>query len=583
MITGLALALCLPCAADAKKPSDRIFAVVVGNNRSTDSKLPRLRYADDDAAKFYELMTELGGESTLLTVMDPTSQARHGRLRALSRAPTRKELAAALRRTFARIRAANAAGHRTVFYFIFSGHGSVSKAGQGQLHLLDGMMSRGALLREVIAASPARVNHLVIDACHAYFAVHAKGWKDDKAKVGQLRGLLSNFLRNESIGRYPNTGVLLATASSTETHEWSRIEAGLFSHQVRSALAGAADVSHDGAVSYPEVAAYISAANSKVKNRRAALSVFARPPAQNLAEPVVRLRSSRPLHRLRLARAMSGHFYLEDRRGARYADFNKSPEAELSLVLVSAGQGYFLRAGQGERRIDLGAKPGEITVASLDARAIVARGSIAESLERGLYQVPYGPSFYSGYLSAWQRQLEEPLPEAPGEEGVVRASSEAAPSSQRWQLGLAYLLSSPALSRDALLHGVELSAGYAPAPWLTLGLGLQYGTAADGDQWRQHRVAATAWAAAGLQTWPWLRLDARLDLGYLALLERVGGEDRGDPAAFHLALRAGPRLRLHRRLHLSVSGGLVLDVFRQDDAATARAAPALWAGLTATF
>ncbi len=411
--------------------------------------------------------------------------------------------------------------------------------------------------------------------------MHAKGWRDDKARAGKLKGLLSRFLRNESIGRYPNTGVLLATASSTETHEWSRIEAGLFSHQVRSALAGAADVSRDGAVSYPEVAAYISAANSKVKNRRAALSVFARPPAQNLAEPVVRLRSTRPMHRLRLARALSGHFYLEDRRGARYADFNKSAEVELSLVLVGAGQGYYLRHGQGERRIELGGKPGEITVASLASRTIQARGSIAESLERGLYQVPYGPSFYSGYLSAWQRQLEEPLPEAPGE-GVVRAAAPAH-GEQRWRLGLAYLLTAPALSRDGLLHGVELSAGYAPASWLALGLGLQYGTAADGDLWRQHRVAATAWAAAGLQTWPWLRLDARLDLGYLALLERVGGEDRGDPAAFHLSLRAGPLLRLHPRLHLSVSGGLVLDVFDQDGAAAARAAPAMWAGLTATF
>lgn len=89
--------------------------------------------------------------------------------------------------------------------------------------------------------------------------------------------------------------------------------------------------------------------------------------------------------------------------------------------------------------------------------------------------------------------------------------------------------------------------------------------------------------AAQILGWSWLRLCAHLDLGYLALLESVRGEDRGDPAAFTLALRAGPELRLHRRLYLLVEGGLVLDVFRQDDAATARVAPALWAGLGARF
>ncbi len=577
----LALVLCaLPSPALAAK--ERIFAVVVGNNRSTDAKLPRLRYADDDAAKFYELMTELGGTARLLTVLDPASQARFGRLTARTAAPSRAALKAALSSTFTRIRAANAAGFRTIFYFIFSGHGSVSK-GQGQLHFLDGNVSRGELLRMVVKPSPAKVNHLVIDACHAYFAVHAKGgWRDDRAKV-KYAGLLTRFLRNESIGRYPNTGVLLATASSTETHEWSRIEAGLFSHQVRSALAGAADVGHDGAVSYSEVAAYISAANSKVKNRRAALSVFARPPAQNLAEPVVRLSTARPVHRLRMARSLSGHFYLEDRRSARYADFNKSGEKELSLVLVSAGQGYFLRTSRGEKRIELSPKPGTIKVASLDPKTVQARGSIAESLERGLYQVPYGPSFYSGYLSAWQRQLEEPLPALASEPALARQS--AAPGgAHSWRLGLGYLMTTPALSRDGLAHGLELSVGYAPRPWLALGLGLQYaGASDDADTWKQHRIAALAFADAGVTLLPWLGLTARLDLGYLALLENVRGEDRGDPAAFCLTLRAGPEVRLHPRLFLSLKGGMVLDVLHQDGAASARVGPALWAGLGTSF
>ena len=578
-LAALALVLLLPGAAAAE--AEQVFAVVVGNNRSTDAKLPILKYADDDAARFAELFNSLGGQVSLLTVLDPTSQGRHQRLRATSRPPTRAQLLATLGQVFAQIRAAQARGAtRTVFYFFFSGHGSVDQRGQGVLHLLDGTLSRGELFRHVVAASPARVNHLIIDACQAYFMVHAKGRRrGDRARLN--RRLLDRFLRNERLESYPNTGVLLATAASAETHEWSRIQAGLFSHQVRSALLGAADVGHDGVVTYPEVAAYIAAANRGVKNRRAAPVVFARPPAQDLSTPVVRL-GRRPLHRLRLARSLAGRFHLEDRRGLRYADFNKSAEAELTLILLRPGGRYFLRDQRGELSVELTDPPRTVHVARLAAATMAARGAIEDALRRGLYSVPFGPSFYAGYLTAWQRQLEQPLPQlaqTPGEaSGAARV---AAPP--RWRLDLAYQLTRPALDRPGLAHGVALAGGYRLLPWLDLGLSLDLALASDGDLWRQQRVAASLWADAGWSPRPWIRLGARLGLGYLALLERVNGADRGDPAAFALQAHAGPELRLHPRLWLSLRGGALLDVYSRDGQDVARVAPLFAAGLSARF
>ena len=53
-----------------------------------------------------------------------------------------------------------------------------------------------------------------------------------------------------------NVGLLLSTSSARESHEWSGFESGVFSHEVRSGLYGAADADGDGRVSYAEIAAF---------------------------------------------------------------------------------------------------------------------------------------------------------------------------------------------------------------------------------------------------------------------------------------------------------------------------------------
>src|SRR5206468_464674 len=115
------------------------------------------------------------------------------------------------------------AGRRVVFYFIFSGHGDVSADGIGYVHLLDGPWTRSDLFEEVLARSPAAVNHVIIDACNAYYLVARRGGQ--AAPAGDNSLLVRDFLNREHLAAFPNTGVLLSTSRAAEVHEWGRIEA----------------------------------------------------------------------------------------------------------------------------------------------------------------------------------------------------------------------------------------------------------------------------------------------------------------------------------------------------------------------
>ncbi|MEL6546991.1 MAG: caspase family protein, partial [Myxococcota bacterium] len=252
-------------------PSPSRYAIVVGNNVPLDSELGTLNYADDDAARLTELLSANGVEVRLLSVFDADTQRLYPELLEQTRAPTKRELTRTLNEIFGQM------GSESEFYFVFAGHGQVRDTGQGEIQFLDGALTRAELYRDVIEPSPAAFNHLIIDACNAYFMVAARG----ATAAGDYRSLVRSFVAQESLDRFPNTGVLVSTVGDAEVHEWSKIQSGVFTHQLRSALSGAADADRDGRVDYNEVEAFLAAANGKVEDPRARVNVFARAPALN--------------------------------------------------------------------------------------------------------------------------------------------------------------------------------------------------------------------------------------------------------------------------------------------------------------
>lgn len=244
-------------------------ALVVGHNAPIDASTEPLRYADDDAVAWQRLLTEAGVEARLLTVLDEETRTLHPDLDA--EPPTLAAVELALRGLFAELATARSRGARTELTLIYSGHGEVA-GGEGVVALQGGRLTR-THLRQLLAESPADHNHVVIDACKSYFMAFAKG------PGGERVALEPGALAAVDLDR-SRTGFLLSTSSDRASHEWERFRAGIFSHQLRSALRGAADADVDGRLTYAEVGAFLSSANAGIDNARYRPDFLVAPPAE---------------------------------------------------------------------------------------------------------------------------------------------------------------------------------------------------------------------------------------------------------------------------------------------------------------
>jgi hypothetical protein len=176
---ALALALVFVCLPAARASADeRYFAMAVGYNgrpSAADPDAPALlRYADDDAISCDELENEAGNDAVLLAAPDADSRRRFPWAVDVARPPTMSEIERAVSDLNKRIDAATSAGHRPVFLFFYSGHGSHPQDTEAALSLLDGELPGSALREQVLDKVHAHVIHLIIDACHAEAVVRPR-------------------------------------------------------------------------------------------------------------------------------------------------------------------------------------------------------------------------------------------------------------------------------------------------------------------------------------------------------------------------------------------------------------------------
>lgn len=395
----LALGLLTARTVWAADPPERVsYALIIANNASLDPKQASLRYADDDGARYYELFAPQSHDTVLLSVLDAETQARHPGLAARTQPPTRAAVKEALARLSKEMTEDRAAGKQPVLYFIFTGHGQRGPAGEGTVSLLDGPFTRTDLYSQVITPSPASFIHLIVDACDSYFFVNARG----TLPVGPAqKAAVTAHLASRELDRFPQVGVVLSTSSAQESHEWSAISAGVFSHQVRSALAGAADVNGDGRVEYSELTAFIAAASQGVEDVRGRLDIFARPPALDRSSPLSDLSRHNGLGYMLVPEGLGGRMWVEDTRGVRVADFNKERERPLVLALPPE-RSYYLRTAGREVRLTVPRAGALVDVGSLtwSTSAVASRGSVEEAFRDKLFSVAFGPRFYSGYVAS---------------------------------------------------------------------------------------------------------------------------------------------------------------------------------------
>jgi hypothetical protein len=404
---GLARADGAPPSTGAARPPLRRFALVIGNNAPPHAGLSPLRYADDDAVRWAVMLDALGGDVEVLTELDAESQRLYGPLAFHANPPSREALRAAVGRLAARIAGAHAQGAPTVFYFIYAGHGDVED-GQGYLALTDGRFTRAELGPMVLVPTGADTNHVIIDACRASSFLGSRG-------PGGERHPWQDAYFAPNAPRLANTGFLLASSSSGLSHEWEEFQGGVFSHEVRSGLLGAADVNGDGLVTYAELTGFVHLANLPVNNERFRPRIVSRPPAGG-DDVLVDLRGARGGSLTLGPLAVSSHELLEDRAGVRWADFHPGTTGHVHLILPRpawSADGFYLRslANDDEYAIPAGRDVHLAELAPQPSHAL-RRGALSDAFTH-LFDL----TFDQGALNQFDLEVDlraEAPPRAPG-------------------------------------------------------------------------------------------------------------------------------------------------------------------------
>jgi len=321
-----------------------VFGLVIGCNHSDQPDREPLRYADDDAVQNAGLMTQLAGRGAviLLTRLDRESRALYPQLEPT--APTRGAMAAAMEKLNGLMDEARQKGAAPVLYLFYTGHGDVAH-NQGYVNLEDGRFDRQDL-HQLLATSRAVRNHVIIDACKSYFLVFERG-------AGGERRSVTGPLLKRGEGIPDNTGVFLSTSSAADSHEWEAFQGGVFSHEVRSAMRGAADLDRDSTVTYEEAAGFVWTANAAIPALRYRPAFYVRPPRDERAAQAVLVDLKQASGDwLQAGPGTARHFYVEDGQGLRVADFHPGPKQELAVLLPSR-RPLFLRLPDQQQEVEL--------------------------------------------------------------------------------------------------------------------------------------------------------------------------------------------------------------------------------------
>jgi hypothetical protein len=201
------------------------YAMIIGNDAG-DSDEQRLRYAEDDAQRMYEVLRELGGfrpENMLML---------------------RSEDAETVRRSLIslndRIRTQTVSGASSELVVYYSGHSD-----QEALHLGRSTMEL-MQLEQLVRGSAATLRMLILDSCRSGALTRVKG------------GTIGPGFEVALDQQFPSDGVIFwtATSESENAQESDVLKGSFFTHYLVSGLLGAADRDGNGSVTLGEAYRY---------------------------------------------------------------------------------------------------------------------------------------------------------------------------------------------------------------------------------------------------------------------------------------------------------------------------------------
>lgn len=345
-------------------------ALVVGANLGPRALTP-LRYAEDDARRVAEVLTELGGfPADRVTVL-------YG--------PDVAEVQAALDRHATLARASD----DDLFVFYYSGH-----ADNGGLRLGEETLPY-AQLRRAVRDMPADVRVGVLDACRSGEITRIKGVTVSSPFVVD-RGLASE-------------GEAWLTASSAEesAQESDTLRSSFFTHALLTGLRGAAD-RDDGVVSLDEAYAY---AYDRTVARTGVTSGGTQHPAYDFQ---LKGRGDLPLTEVRRAEAllvlpeeMAGQLdVLRAPDNALVAEVSKPHGTSLTLGLPAGRYTLRLRDGQDVREARVGLSEGStLSVRGLQPAEVAQASRKGEEPEEVVLSEPRPAGDRSRMLAGLDRQV----------------------------------------------------------------------------------------------------------------------------------------------------------------------------------
>jgi len=568
-------------AVDASAAT-RLHALVVGNNdvfpggedeRST--ALVPLHYADDDAAAVSALLGEVAASLHLLTVMDAATQALYPKLVARARPPTLAAVEHAVSAIEKALERDRARGDQSVVWLFFSGHGSASYRGEPALALFGGAMSRDYLYQHVLARLSATYVHLLVDACHAESIVRPR---DSQAEVVSVTPEEANaLLVGSTLASFPNVGAILVSSHDAQAHEWDAIGHGVFTHELLSALRGAADVNGDRVVEYSEISAFMSAANRGIGDARARVAISLRAPAMNRRAPLLDLTAFPPQNASWLVGVPGGRGQLQvvDEHGRRLVTLHNARDLATSLLLPPSRDLYLVVRGKEAR---FSTRPGQVTrFADLEFEpsASRSRGLRATALERGLFAIPFGVAYYQGFLDNAPELVPVPISR---DAGVDRHSPPAAgaPRARTKTLRLALGAGPSSSVADALgpSYGLRFALAAAESHGPSLSIEVARGSEGALSEWRA--LGKLGWFfQTGGSRW---RLYAGARAGAGLVVQDVEAHSALTSAVGSFGAAAGATGRVAGQLGLFAELEMSAHLLREDGAAKVSGVPSGWAG-----
>jgi hypothetical protein len=434
------------------------YAIVIGNNAplpNDDDSLPMLRYADDDAVRYYAFFRRMTDRAYLFTVPDARTQKRYPNIASFAKVPTLQNIERAVEEIESHIQKTRKSGAETILYIAYSGHGRIDDAGRRMLSLIGEPLTTDYLYDEILSRLKADYQHLLIDSCYAEGFADSKGLFDHEVNTQTIeitKDDVETFKRLRQ-SRFPGLGLILASSANEESHEWSQIESGVFTHEVLSGLAGPADVNLDGKIEYSELVAFVAAANSGVADPRSRVDIVADPPGRNQRAPLVDLLSLKNVGFLYGDPSELGHFHIELENGERYLDANLGHMENMHVVLPE-DQVLYLRTRNKEATLYT-SRHAHHTLADLrfSGNRTAKKGSAEAALKRGLFATQFGRPYYKGYVDS------EGIISVPFTNAAIMSSRRIDPlSSKKFKLRKRLSITSFATAGGAAVASIVLAA-----------------------------------------------------------------------------------------------------------------------------